>query len=99
MKTYHFIVLLTVGLALVSPLRAGELAASEEDGFVRVTLDGDVFTEYHYAAADRAFFYPLIAPTGDNIARHWPMKKINPAVIVTYHTCAVVPCDLRRNCV
>jgi hypothetical protein len=36
-----------------------------------------VFTEYHYDAADRPFFYPLIAPTGGNITRHWPMKETN----------------------
>lgn len=55
-------------------LSAGTLEVSEEQGLVRVNLDGEVFTEYHYEAADRPFFYPVIAPTGDNITRHWPMK-------------------------
>ncbi|MBT3296289.1 MAG: PmoA family protein [Verrucomicrobia bacterium] len=70
-------VLLAVSSVLATASHAGELAASREDGSLRVTVDGDVFTAYHYEAADRPFFYPLIAPTGDNITRHWPMKDIN----------------------
>lgn len=49
----------------------------EKDKVVEVTIDGKLFTEYHYADADRPFFYPVIAPTGDNITRHWPMKDID----------------------
>jgi HEAT repeat protein len=44
---------------------------------VRVMLNGELVTEYHYADADRPYFYPVIAPTGDNITRHWPMSEIN----------------------
>ena len=44
---------------------------------VKVVLGGKLVTEYHYADADRPYFYPLIAPTGDNITRHWPMKDID----------------------
>jgi hypothetical protein len=50
---------------------------SEAPGIVLVRIDGEIFTEYHYQDADRPYFYPLIAPTGDNITRHFPMKKIN----------------------
>ena len=42
---------------------------------VRVEVDGELFTEYHYDAADRPFFYPVICPTGVNITRNWPMKN------------------------
>jgi hypothetical protein len=77
MKVHHSIMLLAIGLALVCTAHAAELAAVQEDGSVRVTLDGEVFTAYHYEAADRPFFYPVIAPTGDNITRHWPMTGTN----------------------
>ncbi|MBT7701286.1 MAG: PmoA family protein [Verrucomicrobia bacterium] len=77
MKVSRLMVLLAVSSVLATASHAGELAASREDGSLRVTVDGDVFTAYHYEAADRPFFYPLIAPTGDNITRHWPMKDIN----------------------
>ncbi len=77
MKMSDLMALWAVSSVLTTAAHAGGLAASKEDGSVRVTVDGDVFTEYHYAAADRPFFYPLIAPTGDNITRHWPMNDIN----------------------
>ena len=41
---------------------------------VKVEIDGQLFTEYHYADADRPYFYPVIGPTGQNMTRHWPMK-------------------------
>lgn len=59
-------------------LYAGAFEVIEEQGVVRVKLDDELFTEYHYEAADRPYFYPVIAPTGDNITRHWPMRDINP---------------------
>ncbi len=74
MNICHRVILLAVSSVFATATHAGELAASKEDGSVRVTVDGAVFTAYHYEAADRPFFYPLIAPTGDNITRHWPMK-------------------------
>ena len=59
--------------------RAGEIVkVVAGDGVVRVTLGGELFTTYHYADADRPYFYPVIAPTGDGITRNWPMKEINP---------------------
>ena len=51
--------------------------APEAGDPVRVMLNGELVTEYHYADADRPYFYPLLAPTGDNITRHWPMRDIN----------------------
>ncbi len=56
---------------------AGGVEVVKQDGVVEVTIDGALFTEYHYADADRPFFYPVIAPTGDNITRHWPMQDID----------------------
>ena len=54
-----------------------ETASPESGSPVRVVLGGELVTEYHYADADRPYFYPVIAPTGDNITRHWPLKDIN----------------------
>jgi len=52
-------------------------APAEPGAPVPAVLDGELVTEYHYADADRPYFYPVIAPTGDNVTRHWPMKDIN----------------------
>lgn len=45
---------------------------------LKVEINGELFTEYNYQDVPRPFFYPVIGPTGDNIARNWPMKDINP---------------------
>ena len=55
----------------------GNRKNAETGSPVRVVLGGELVTEYHYADAGRPYFYPVIAPTGDNITRHWPMKDIN----------------------
>ena len=57
---------------------AGEgVAVVAANRIVRVTIDRQLFTEYHYADAARPYFYPLLAPSGDNITRHWPMQAMN----------------------
>lgn len=68
------------GLVLValSVCAYGGIKAEEKGAVVRVSIDGVVFTEYHYADADRPYFYPVIAPTGDNITRQWPMQTGHP---------------------
>ena len=42
---------------------------------LRVEINGKLFTEYHFSNVPRPYLYPVIAPTGDNITRHWPMKE------------------------
>ncbi|MDA1044517.1 MAG: PmoA family protein [Verrucomicrobia bacterium] len=54
-----------------------DVNVTEREDSVRVTIDGALFTEYHFADADRPYFYPVIAPTGETITRHWPMQDIN----------------------
>lgn len=70
---------LVVGLLAGGPLFADPgVELVQDKDTVRVKLDGQLFTVYHYADADRPYFYPLVAPTGDNITRHWPMKSDHP---------------------
>jgi len=75
-------------VALAATGQAGEPGAKEggmgvkveERGeVVRVEVDGQLFTEYHYKPqeADRPFFYPVIGPTGENVTRHWPIQEDN----------------------
>jgi len=44
---------------------------------LRVTINGNLFTEYNYQDVPRPFFYPVIGPTGVPVNRHWPMKDTN----------------------
>lgn len=43
---------------------------------VRVTIDGNLFTEYHYQDVSRPYLYPIIGPTGEGITRNYPMKDV-----------------------
>ena len=77
MKIHSYFMLLSMYVVMSGTLYA-DIKVKEEGQVVKVSIDEKLFTEYHYADADRPYFYPLIAPTGDNITRHWPMKEINP---------------------
>lgn len=44
-------------------------------GKVRIEIDGDLFTEYHYSGAPHLYYYPVIGPGGRMMTRHFPMKK------------------------
>jgi len=48
---------------------------SELEEKLRIEINGKLFTEYHFKNVPRPYFYPVIGPTGENITRHWPMKK------------------------
>jgi hypothetical protein len=41
---------------------------------LRVMIDGEFFTDYHYRNVPRPFFYPVLGPGGLPMTRNWPMK-------------------------
>jgi len=64
-------------LAAVS-FSAAAIAAvevKEEADRVRVEIDGQLFTEYHFTGARRPYLYPVIGPTGAGMTRNWPLKE------------------------
>ena len=65
-------------LALTTLTSAAQAAVNvEKHGkTVRVTIDGKLFTEYHYQDVSRPFLYPIIGPTGDGVTRNYPMKEV-----------------------
>jgi len=43
---------------------------------VEISFGGKMITAYHPGyEAGKPYFYPIIGPTGENMTRHWPMKK------------------------
>jgi hypothetical protein len=47
------------------------------DDRLRVNINGDLFTQYHFTTnTPRPFFYPVIGPTGSGMTRNFPMKKV-----------------------
>lgn len=52
----------------------GAVELEKAEGGVDVRIDGDIFTRYNFADSEFPFFYPLKAPGGVNVTRHWPMS-------------------------
>ena len=48
---------------------APAVSAERTESGVRVLVDGKVFTEYFGAGAQRPYLYPIIGPSGANLAR------------------------------
>ncbi|QDU97137.1 DUF6807 family protein [Lignipirellula cremea] len=64
-------------LSLTRGLRA-EVAISELEDRIRVTVDGQLFTEWRHKAWAAPFLYPVIGPNGQNLTRHYPMQAGMP---------------------
>lgn len=71
-RIVHF---LAVFLGVVLSLPAA-VQVKKTGRTVRVTIDGKLFTEYHYQDVSRPFLYPIIGPTGANVTRNYPMKEV-----------------------
>jgi hypothetical protein len=49
---------------------------TEQTGKLRVEVNGELFSEYHYQGGSRPCFYPLLGPGGLAMTRNWPMKDV-----------------------
>src|SRR6187549_3789731 len=70
--------LATVWLSLTAAAAVaadGGVKITEQEDRLRVELNGELFTEYHFKGAPHVYFYPLIGPGGVNMTRHYPMKQ------------------------
>jgi hypothetical protein len=73
---------LATGLLLFaagSAVLAGDpkgVRVTDLQGKVRITIDGELFTEYYYKDVPRPYFYPIIGPGGAPMTRNWPMKEV-----------------------
>ena len=70
------IVLLLAGLSAFASEGQG-VKITELKGKLRVEIDGELFTEYHFEGAPHVYFYPLIGPSGLPMTRNFPMKEVD----------------------
>jgi len=56
-------------------LKKKGVAISQLEDRLRVEINGELFTEYHFRNVPRPFLYPLIGPGGAGMTRNWPMKE------------------------
>lgn len=50
-----------------------EITASDDT--LMITINGEVFSRYHYQGVSRPFLYPVFGPGGAAVTRDWPMHK------------------------
>ncbi len=50
----------------------------EVEGRLRVEIDGEPFTEFHYQNTSRPYLFPIVGPGGVSMTRSWPMKDDVP---------------------
>lgn len=62
-------------LALLGTAAFGAVDIKEQDGKVRVEINGELFTEYHHTGAPHVYYYPVIGPGGLKMTRSWPMAE------------------------
>lgn len=46
---------------------------SPDDGKLRIEINGEFFSDYHYQDVSRPYFHPVIGPDGLPMTRNWPM--------------------------
>lgn len=54
--------------------QAAEVAITELEDRIRVSIDGEVFTEWRHKEWVAPFLYPVIGPNVESVTRHFPMK-------------------------
>ncbi len=55
---------------------AGEgVQISQLEGKLRVEINGQLFTEYHYKDVPRPYFYPVLGPDELAMTRKWPLEQ------------------------
>jgi hypothetical protein len=75
-QPFRLALLIGAGFAVSSALAAESAGVQivQEADVVKVTINGHLFTEYHYKDVPRPYFYPLIGPDDLPMTRNWPMK-------------------------
>ncbi|MCD6338330.1 MAG: PmoA family protein, partial [Verrucomicrobia bacterium] len=79
-STMNSVVALAVGLCgaavCVAADQGVQITDAPSQGKLQVTVNGKLFTEYHYKGYSRPFLYPIIGPGGAHMTRNWPMKNV-----------------------
>ncbi|MEM1295225.1 MAG: PmoA family protein [Verrucomicrobiota bacterium] len=69
--------LLTISVLLASWVQAAEFSIQTVDDGVEVSIDGALFTKYHFGeGTNKPYFWPVIGPSGKEMTRAYPMKDV-----------------------
>lgn len=62
-------------LALSGAVHGAGVEVRKESDRVVITVDGEPLTELRFADGPKPYWYPLLAPGGVPVTRHYPMRK------------------------
>ncbi len=48
-----------------------------QEGYLRIEINGELFTNYHFTGDRPLYFYPVHGPGGLPVTRNYPMKKVD----------------------
>ena len=75
----NFFSLFTAGIVLTGVLTAHAdslpVLLTQEEGGVRVDVEGKFFTRYNFTHADKPYCYPILQSDGTAMTRNFPMKS------------------------
>src|SRR5437764_2485724 len=78
-KKLFVIGMASLGLIAVSALAAGPKSDGvkiiEQKDKLRIEINGEFFTEYHFKGAPHVYFYPVLGPGGLPMTRNYPMVR------------------------
>src|SRR6266480_8113025 len=76
--TRSSVVFILVAAGFLCPARAADskdgVQITRLDDRLRIEINGELFSEYHFKDVSRPFLYPVIGPAGLPMTRDWPMK-------------------------
>jgi len=64
---------LMMSSALAADLKSDGVKITEQEDKLRIEINGELFTEYHFKGAPHVYFYPLMGPGGLPMTRNYPM--------------------------
>ncbi len=76
--TYLFltVVCASTQIARGAPSGTEGVRITQNEESLRVEINGELFTEYHFKNVPRPYYYPLIGPENLPLTRNWPMKNV-----------------------
>jgi len=66
---------LAIALPLLAAAKDG-VQITQQEGKLRVEINGQHFTDYNFEGAPRPYLYPILSHNGLGMTRNWPMKEV-----------------------
>jgi len=74
--TFRLLILaMSIAAAGCLSTRKSQVQITQLDDKLRIEINGELFTEYHYKNVPRPYFYPVLGPDELPMTRKWPLEQ------------------------